>query len=149
MTAECTVACTPTTAAATTNAATTAVEATREEGRYVTPPVDIYETAEGLTVVADVPGLAQDQLDLSVDNRVLTIKGRVWAEPVATDGNHRTAVLRPVLREFEPTGYFRQFTLGEKIDPTRIGAELRHGVLTLRLPFAEKAKPQQITVKVA
>lgn len=138
---ECTVACTPATAAATTNAAT-AVEATREEGRYVTPPVDIYETAEGLTVVADVPGLAQDQLDVSVDNRVLTIKGRVWSEPVAAG---RTAVLR----EFEPTGYFRQFTLGEKIDAGRIGAELRHGVLTLRLPFAEKAKPQHIAVKVA
>lgn len=139
---EGTVACTPTTAAATSNAAT-AVEATREEGRYVTPPVDIYETVEGLTVVADVPGLAQDQLDVSVDNRVLTIKGRVWSEPASATG--RTAVLR----EFEPTGYFRQFTLGEKIDAGRIGAELRHGVLTLRLPFAEKAKPQQIAVRVA
>lgn len=141
---ECTVACTPTNTAvaAATNAAT-AVEATRDEGRYVTPPVDIYETAEGLTVVADVPGLAQDQLDVAVDNRVLTIKGRVWTQPAnATAGT-------AVLREFEPTGYYRQFTLGDKIDAARIAAELRHGVLTLRLPFAEKAKPQAITVKVA
>ncbi len=68
----------------------------------------------------------------------LTIKGGVWAS-----NSHAH-----VVQEFVPTSYFRQFTLGEKIDRERIKGELKNGVLTLKLPFAEKAKPRQISVKV-
>jgi HSP20 family protein len=113
-------------------------ETTREEQRYVTPLVDIYETADGLTVLADLPGVENDQLEIHVEDSILTIKGGVWAS-----NSHAY-----VAQEFVPTSYFRQFTLGEKINQERIQGELKNGVLTLRLPFAEKAKPRQIAVKV-
>jgi HSP20 family molecular chaperone IbpA len=113
-------------------------ETTREEQRYVTPLVDIFETPEGLTVLADLPGVENDQLEIHVEDNILTIKGGVWAS-----NSHSY-----LAQEFIPTSYFRQFTLGEKIDRERIQGELKNGVLTLKLPFAEKAKPRQITVKV-
>ncbi len=90
-------------------------------------------------MLADMPGLTQDAITLSVEKDVLTIKGVV-----------KPAVEREfVYREFEPVGYFRQFTLGNKINQTSINAEYKHGVLRLTLPFAEEVKPRQIEVKVA
>ncbi len=120
------------------NTAVTTHEATREEQRYVTPLVDIYETSEGLTVLADLPGVENDQLEIHVEDNVLTIKGGVWAS-----NEHPF-----VMQEFIPTSYFRQFSLGEKINQDAIQGEMKNGVLTLRLPFSEKAKPRQIPVKV-
>lgn len=117
----------------------TEAEATREPERYVNPPVDIYETQDGLTVLADLPGAAQDSIGISVEDGVLTIRGTVPEKESA--GSDYT--------EFELVSYFRQFKLGEKIDQEKIQAEYRNGVLKLLLPFAEKAKPRQIQVKVA
>lgn len=118
----------------------TTQESTHEPDRYITPVVDIYENeGVGLVVLADLPGLASDDVTLSVEKDVLTIKGVV-----------RESVERPwVYREFTPVGYFRQFTLGKKIDQGAIKAEYKHGVLRVTLPFAEEAKPRQIEVKVA
>jgi HSP20 family protein len=118
----------------------TSQEATHEPERYLSPAVDIYEKeGVGLVVLADMPGLTQDAITLSVEKDVLTIKGVV-----------KPAVEREfVYREFEPVGYFRQFTLGNKINQTSINAEYKHGVLRLTLPFAEEVKPRQIEVKVA
>lgn len=112
---------------------------TREESRYQIPPVDIYETQEGLTVVADMPGVDKDGIDVRVDNSILTLQGMV--KPVA--------VGRGVHNEFALIDYFRQFQLGEKVDQNKISAEYKHGVLTIQLPKAEKVKPKQITVQVA
>lgn len=112
---------------------------TREEGRYQIPPVDIYETGEGLTVVADLPGVEKDGIDVRVDNGVLTIQGTVKRE---TRGNG-------LANEFALTDYFRQFQLSDQVDQTKITAEFKHGVLTIQLPKAEKVKPKQITVQVA
>ncbi len=114
-------------------------ETTYEPERYVTPPVDIYETGEGLTVVADLPGVAKDGIDIDVDNDVLTIRGNV------PEREHRDAVSR----EFELTSYYRQFRLGEKIDRARIRAAVSNGVLTLNLPFDEEVKPRRIEVSLA
>ncbi|GIX46998.1 MAG: heat-shock protein [Candidatus Tectimicrobiota bacterium] len=114
-------------------------EGTRERERYVAPPVDIYETPEGLVVMADLPGVSKDDLEVRVDNHVLTIRGR--ARPAVQAD--------PIYREYELVNFFRQFELTEKIDESRITAELKHGVLTLHLPKAEEAKPRKIEVKVA
>src|SRR5690606_34747961 len=98
------------------------------------------ETKEGLKVLADMHGIERDAIRLSVEDGLLTIQA---AAPQSANGNDY------VYREFETAGYFRQFQLGEKIDQTRIQADYRNGVLHLRLPFAEAAKPRQIPVKAA
>lgn len=114
-------------------------EVTRSQERYITPPVDIYETADGLVVKADLPGVAKDGLDLRVENNLLTIRGKAAH---AAPGD-------PVYREYGLVNFFRQFELNERVDQNKISAELKHGVLTLNLPKAEEAKPRKIEVKQA
>jgi HSP20 family molecular chaperone IbpA len=114
-----------------------AVATTRERTRYITPAVDIYETSDGLVVVADLPGVKRDDLEISVENDLLTIHGR----PSYTD---RADV---ALREFTMGEYYRQFTLSDRVDREKIGARLERGVLTLTLPRADHAKPRLIKVK--
>jgi HSP20 family molecular chaperone IbpA len=113
-------------------------ETTHSRERTITPPVDIYETEEGLVVLADLPGVDKDGLDVRVENDILTIRG--------TSRNGLPG--DPIYREFELANYFRQFELSDKVDQSKITAELKHGVLTLRLPKAEEAKPKKIEVKV-
>jgi HSP20 family molecular chaperone IbpA len=115
-----------------------ATEGTRNQERYITPPVDIYETPDGLVVMADLPGVTRENLDVRVDNNVLTIRGM----------SRHTAPSDPVYREYELINFFRQFELGEKIDQGKISAEFKHGVLMLNLPKAEEAKARQIEVRV-
>jgi HSP20 family protein len=114
-------------------------EETRSQEQYVTPPVDIYETADGLVVKADLPGVAKEGLDVRVENSLLTIRGKAAH---AAPGD-------PVYREYGLVNFFRQFELNERVDQGKISADLKHGVLTLNLPKAEEAKPRQIEVKVS
>jgi HSP20 family molecular chaperone IbpA len=113
-------------------------ETTHSRERTLTPPVDIYETPDGLVVLADLPGVSKEGLDVRVENDILTIRG------TSSDGLPG----EPIYREFELANYFRQFELSEKVDQNKITAELKHGVLTLKLPKAEEAKPKKIEVKV-
>jgi HSP20 family protein len=113
-------------------------EGTRAEERYVVPPVDIYETTDGLVLMADLAGVSKDALDVRVEDNLLTIQGRTSH---AVPGS-------PLHREFELVNYFRQFELSEKVNQAGIGASLKNGVLKLDLPKAEKAKPRQIQVSV-
>lgn len=114
-------------------------EVTRTRERYATPSVDIYETPEGLTAVVDIPGVAQEDLEVRVDNQVLTIQGR----------SHHRVPGEATYREYELVHYFRQFELSDQVDASRIAAELKYGVLTLHLPKAEAAKPRQIAVQIS
>lgn len=114
-------------------------EVTRAEERYITPPVDIYENATGLTVVADTPGVEAGGLDVRVEDGILTLKART---------NH-AARGTPIAREYDLLNFFRQFELSEEVDVEGIRAELRRGVLTLHLPKKEKAKPRKIDVTVS
>ena len=114
-------------------------ERTRGPERFVPPPVDIYEMPESLVVMADVPGVSQEDLDIRVDNNVLTIQGR--AKHAVTDES--------TYREYELVNVFRQFELTDTVDQSKISADLKHGVLTLVLPKAEAAKPRQIAVRVS
>jgi HSP20 family protein len=116
-----------------------AQEATRSQEVFAPPPVDIYEDDQGLVVVADLPGVAPEGLDVRVDQGVLTIQGRTQALAPGT----------PLHREYELSGFFRQFQLPEQIETGRIEAELTQGVLTLRLPRAAPAPPRRIDVRTA
>jgi HSP20 family molecular chaperone IbpA len=114
-------------------------EDTRTRERYVTPPVDIYETPEGLVVIADVPGVTPDHVDVRVDNHILTIWGQ------AAHG----LPAEPIYREYELVNYYRQFDLSAKVDESKIAAELKQGVLTLTLSKVAEAQPRKIAVAVS
>ena len=114
-------------------------EHTRHQERYVRPPVDMYETQEGFVVLADLPGVAKEALDVRVDHNVLTIRGH------ARHGVPGEAVSR----EYALVNFFRQFALSEHVDQRQIIAELKSGVLTVTLPKAEAATPRQIAVQAA
>jgi HSP20 family molecular chaperone IbpA len=114
-------------------------EETRSQETYVTPPVDIYETTEGLVVKADLPGVAKDGLDVQVENNLLTIRAQASH---AAPGDL-------LYREYELAHFFRQFELTDRVDQQRISADLKNGVLTLSLPKAEEAKPRRIDVRLS
>ena len=114
-------------------------EDTRTRERYVTPAVDIYEMPEGLVVIADVPGVTPDHVDVRVDNHILTIWGQ------AAHG----LPAEPTYREYELVNYFRQFDLSAKVDESQIAADLKHGVLTLTLSKVAEAQPRKIAVAVS
>jgi len=113
-------------------------EETRHPEHYVAPKVDIYEQPDGLVVVADLPGVPDEKLDIRIDDGILTIRG----EP------EHLLQEEPVYREYNLTRFFRQFELPESVDQQKTSGELKNGVLTLKLPKAEKAKPRKIDVKL-
>jgi len=112
---------------------------TRDDTLYIAPPVDIFETEDALIVVADLPGVDKDGVDIRVEDNILTIKGRARYNAPAN-------ILR---EEFNLQGYYRQFQLSDEVDQSKISAESKNGVLTITLPKAEKTKPRQIRVKVS
>lgn len=116
--------------------AMTGREETRNMENYIRPAVDIFETEEGLTLMADLPGVAKEGLDVGIEKGILTIKGSVSGE---TTGN-------TLYREFALANFYRQFQLPDEIDPEKTRAELKNGVLVLALPKAEAAKPRRIEI---
>ena len=115
------------------------VEQTRP-GPVYTPAVDIFETPDALTLLADMPGVQAKNLTIDLREGVLTLTGVV--EPKQRPG------AEDLFLEVEPGSYFRQFTVSDVIDQGRIEAKLTDGVLRLHLPKVEAVKPRQITVKV-
>ncbi|MGQ4808130.1 Spore protein SP21 [Candidatus Entotheonellaceae bacterium PAL068K] len=113
-------------------------EHTRAPERYVTPVVDIYEVPDGLVVLADVPGVGKEDMEVRVENDLLTIRGHA-KHMIPGDA---------VYREYELVHFFRQFELSDTVDQSRITAEVTHGVLTLKLPKVETVKPRKIEVQV-
>lgn len=109
-------------------------------GLLFTPAVDIFENDKELTVIADMPGVKPENLEIDLRKNTLSIIGDVEA-PEGPDEND-------VVREFRTGRYLRQFTLSELVDQNKIEASLKDGVLRLRLPKVEKAVPRKITVQV-
>jgi HSP20 family molecular chaperone IbpA len=107
-------------------------------GIVFTPEVDIFETDREITLLADMPGVAPDSVNIDLREGVLTLTGdvRPWEGPEESD----------VLIEFEIGKYHRRFTLSDAVDPDKIEAKLEDGVLRLTLPKAEKALPRRIMV---
>lgn len=118
----------------------TAAEQTRS-GPVYSPAVDIFENDNSITVLADMPGVKAQDLQIDLRESVLTLTGRVSTPETPTESD--------VLREYRSGTFFRQFTLAEIVDQARIDAKLADGVLRLELPKVEKAKPRQITVRTS
>jgi len=107
------------------------------EGRYFSFAADILEDEEAVTVLADMPGVAAEGLNIDLRDHVLTIMGRVEDVP---------ASWRMLHGEYEIGGYLRRFTLGPDIDQDKIKANMKDGVLTLMLAKAERMKPRKIEI---
>jgi HSP20 family molecular chaperone IbpA len=108
-------------------------------GRVFTPAVDIFETDKEITLLADMPGVKADDLNIDLRDDTLTLTGAV----AAFEGPQE----EDILIEYEVGTYSRQFSLSEVIDQGKIDAQLSDGVLRLSLPKVEKATPRKITVK--
>lgn len=115
------------------------VETTHKCPTY-TPATDIYEKDNKIVVVADMPGVAENDVSISLEKRVLTITGRTTASD--------TSSYRLLYSECEPCVYKRSFSVSEEIDTDKIEASMKNGVLTVLLPKAEKSQPRTIQVKV-
>jgi HSP20 family protein len=108
-------------------------------GPVFTPAVDIFETEKEITLLADLPGVKSDELNIDLRDNVLTLTGDVTPWEGAEEED--------LLIEYEIGRYFRQFTLSEVIDQDKIDAQLNDGVLRLTLPKIEKSTPRKISVK--
>ena len=129
---------TPTTS--TTTTPTRDAKSTRPEPALM-PPVDVIEDPSGITLYADLPGVAREQLDLQVDGDSLTIEARLQLNlPEGMEASHAEVGLQR---------YRRVFTLSKELDTSKIAAELSQGVLRLRIPKAEHAQPRRIAVNAA
>ena len=112
--------------------------AVQEQQPAVLPVVDVYEDAAGITLLADMPGVPRDQLELKVEGDALLIEGAV--QRPTPDG------LEAVYAEVRVPRYRRSFTLSRELDSARIDAKLKDGVLTLRIPKQAHAQPRRIAV---
>jgi HSP20 family protein len=113
-------------------------ESTKNETCFA-PHVDIFETDQEVTVIADMPGVMTEGIELSLEDNILTLQGH--RAPLNNTG-------RIILEEYESGHYLRRFTVAETIDQEKIGASLAEGVLTVRLPKAIPAQPRRIEVKL-
>lgn len=118
----------------------TKAEQTRP-GLVFTPAVDIFETDQKITVLADMPGVNPDKIMIDLKDDTLTITGDSEAQEEKDEVD--------VLREYRTGKYYRQFMLSEMIDQDKIEADMKHGVLNVVLPKVEKATPRKITVKAS
>ncbi len=102
------------------------------------PPIDIYETPEGLVLYADLPGVAAEGLDLQVQDSRLTLFGHVL-----TKESENVQLLH---QEYQVGDFLRSFILSDEVDHEQIQAKLTNGVLRVELPRAARAKPRRIDV---
>jgi len=107
--------------------------------RFYVPPTDIFETADALKIVMEVPGVPREAVDVKVENEVLSVEGRI--ETANYSG------LEPLYTEY-PVGHFaRSFSLPWQVDQQNIAAHLEDGVLTLTLNKRPETKPRRIAIK--
>jgi HSP20 family protein len=112
-------------------------------GNSWVPPVDIYQTGEHeLVLKAELPDMTREEIDVTVENFVLTVKGeKKLGGDVAEEQFHHI--------ERHYGAFSRSFSLPRTVDAGKVSAEYKNGVLTVRLPLREEAKPRQIKVDVA
>jgi HSP20 family molecular chaperone IbpA len=104
------------------------------------PPVDIYEDAGGITLYADLPGVTREDLSIGVDGRKLTVEAPLKLGEANS--------LTPIYAEVRANHFRRSFELSSDLDTAKIDAGLRDGVLTMRIPKVEQARPRRIDVRV-
>jgi HSP20 family molecular chaperone IbpA len=120
------------------NAITKTTSPPERAARWTTPAVDVFEDGGGITLLADMPGVPKDKLELRLDGDALVIEGTV--APFAPDG------MQPLWAEVDVPHFKRTFTLSRELDTARIEANLKDGVLTLRIPKQAHAQPRRIAV---
>ncbi len=113
----------------------------RAEAMELTPFTDLYENENGAVLYIDMPGVSTDNLDININQNVLSVTGAV---NLHTDEN-----LQPTYMDLHSGVYSRQFTLGSELDTANIDATLKDGVLTLKIPRSEQHKPRKIKIKAA
>jgi HSP20 family molecular chaperone IbpA len=106
--------------------------------RVFVPTTDILEDEQSLTVVMEMPGVSKETMDINLQDRVLTVEGRIDLR--------KYDQLQPVYTEYNIGNFRRSFSLSNNIDQDKIRADMKDGVLTLTLPKAEEAKPRKIAV---
>lgn len=111
------------------------------QGNAWYPSVDVEETENTFVVHAELPGVKREDIKVGMEKNVLTIEGERKIE-AAQEGKHYTR------RERAFGSFKRSFTIGTEVDADKITAEYKDGILTVRLPKAEKVKPRQIEVSV-
>jgi HSP20 family protein len=114
-------------------------EETTIPARVFLPNADIYETPNELKVVLEMPGIEKNNVEINIEDDVLHVQGRLELSKYSR--------LQPLYTEYNVGHYARSFQLSSKIDQSKIGAEMKDGVLSLTLPKAEEAKPRTIQVK--
>ena len=115
-------------------------EASRPE-RSLVPPVEIYEEDDALYLVADMPGVTKDTLDVEIGNQVLEIEGRITVDMPEN--------VTPMFAEIRASRYARRFTLGDDIDTGNAEASIRDGVLTVKLPKQDSHRRRRIDIQTA
>lgn len=120
------------------NKQVTRTGAEHEQQRAVLPAVDVFEDASGITLLADMPGVPREQLELKVEGDALLVEGGVQA--ITPEG------LEAVYAEVRVPRYRRSFALSRELDASRVEAKLKDGVLTLRIPKQAHAQPRRIAV---
>jgi HSP20 family molecular chaperone IbpA len=118
----------------------TGAQAAAAQQPHVVPAVDVFENESSITLLADLPGVAREQLHVRVDGDTLVLE--------ATAANTGPDDMELVYGEAQCAAYRRQFTLSRELDAARIEANLRDGVLRLTIPKAEEARPRRIQVQV-
>jgi len=116
-------------------------EATTSDEPSLLPPVDVLEDEGGITLYADLPGVPKERLDLHVDGENLFIDGQIALEmPKEMEATHV---------EVARSRYRRVFALSREFDTAKLTADLKQGVLKVRIPKAEHAKPRRIEISSA
>jgi len=115
-------------------------QARNSSGQALAPAVDIAESESGITLFADMPGVSRDRLAIKVDGDNLTIEGQAQIDVPENIELLHSEVRSPYFR--------RSFTLSRDLDPAKIEATLRNGVLQMHIPKSEEARPRRIEVKV-
>ncbi|KON81697.1 Hsp20/alpha crystallin family protein [Azoarcus sp. PA01] len=105
------------------------------------PRVDVFEDGAGITLLADLPGVAKDKLTLRVEGDTLQLEGEISPETPAN--------MEAVYAELRLPRYRRAFTLSSELDTDKVEAQFKDGVLTLRIPKHAHAQPRKIEVKIA
>lgn len=116
-------------------------EQSESNSPFIVPRVDVIEDSAGITLLADLPGVAKDALDLKVEGTSLTLEGRIKLDTPQGLG--------AVFAEVRASRYRRAFTLSRELDSAAIDAQLKDGVLKLRIPKVAEAQPRRIEVRAA
>jgi HSP20 family protein len=117
----------------------TTAKTQEQDARAMVPRVDVLEDSGGITLLADLPGVPREQLDLKVEGDTLMIEGEV--------GQNTPDGLEAVYAEIRVPRFRRAFTLSGELDTARIEANLKDGVLNLRIPKREHAQPRRIQIQ--